>query len=87
VDDKLGAPTPRLDGEQTPERLRGTQGEGPVGAAEVLGAGRRGAARTPSGQLSPSIVARADRAMESARTPARYRGLVRRYFERLASLR
>lgn len=87
VSDKLGAPTPRLEAERTPERLRGTQGEGPVGSAEVLGAGRSGAARTPSGQLSPSIVARADRAMESARTPARYRGLVRRYFERLARLR
>jgi hypothetical protein len=37
--------------------------------------------------VSPSIVAQADRAMEKARTPAKYRGLVRRYFERLAKLR
>jgi len=84
---KLGAPTPRLEARRTPERLRGTQGEGPVGAAEVLGAGKSGAPRTPSAAIAPSIVTQADRAMEASRTPARYRGLVRRYFERLARLR
>jgi hypothetical protein len=85
--DKLGAPTARLEAERKPERLRGTQGEGSVGAAEVLGAGRSGAPRTPFAQVAPSIVAQADRAMETSRTPARYRGLVRRYFERLSRLR
>lgn len=85
--EKLGFPTSRLDAQRTPERLRGAQSEGPAGAAEVLGAGRTGTARAPTAAVSPSIVGKADRAMESARTPARYRGLVRRYFERLARLR
>jgi hypothetical protein len=85
--DKLGPPTPRLEAQRAPERLRGAQGEGQAGVAEVLGAGRPGSARTPVTAVSPSIVAQADRAMEKARTPARYRSLVRRYFERLAKLR
>jgi len=85
--EKLGPPTSRLDAQRKPERLRGAQSEGPAGAAEVLGAGRTGTARAPTATVSPSIVAQADRAMEHARTPARYRGLVRRYFERLARLR
>jgi hypothetical protein len=85
--DKLGPPTERLDAQRTPDRLRGAQGEGPASVAEVLGAGRPGSARAPLEAVSPSIVTQADRAMEKARTPARYRGLVRRYFERLAKLR
>jgi hypothetical protein len=85
--DKLGPPTQRLEAQRTPERLRGAQGEGPAGVADVLGAGRPGSAQAPVAGVSPSIVAQADRAMEKARTPAKYRGLVRRYFERLAKLR
>ena len=85
--EKLGPPTPRLEAQRKPERLRGAQSEGPAGAAEVLGAGRPGRARAPTAAVSPTIVAQADRAMERARTPGRYRGLVRRYFERLARLR
>ena len=85
--EKLGPPTSRLDAQRNPERLRGAQSEGAAGTAEVLGGGRSGAARAPTTAVPPSIVAQADRAMETARTPARYRGLVRRYFERLARLR
>ncbi len=87
VDEKLGAPTSRLNAQKKPERLRGAQSEGPAGSAEVLGAGRPGTARAPTAPVPASIVAQADRAMENAHTPGRYRGLVRRYFERLARLR
>lgn len=87
VREKVGEPTPRLEATRTPERLRGAQSEGPVSSAEVVGGGRQGAARRQAGAVSPAIVAQADRAMENARTPGRYRALVRRYFERLAKLR
>lgn len=87
VREKMGEPTPRLEATRTPERLRGAQSEGPVSFAEVVGGGRQGAARRQAGAVSPAIVAQADRAMENARTPGRYRALVRRYFERLAKLR
>lgn len=87
VREKVGEPTPRLEATRTPERLRGAQSEGPVSFAEVVGGGRQGAARRQAGAVSPAIVAQADRAMENARTPGRYRALVRRYFERLAKLR
>lgn len=87
VREKVGEPTPRLEATRTPERLRGAQSEGPVSFAEVVGGGRQGAARRQAGAVSPAIVAQADRAMENARTPGRYRALVRRYFERLANLR
>lgn len=87
VREKMGEPTPRLEATRTPERLRGAQSEGPVSSAEVVGGGRQGAARRQAGAVSPAIVAQADRAMENARTPGRYRALVRRYFERLAKLR
>ncbi|HEU5299032.1 MAG TPA: hypothetical protein VFW08_06000 [bacterium] len=85
-DEKMGQASPRLDADRTTERVRGAQSEGPVSSAEVQGAGRRGTARTGTQAVAPTIVAEADRAMESARTPGRYRALVRRYFQRLARL-
>lgn len=85
--DKMGAPSPRRQGERTPERLRGAQSEGAVSFAEVIGAGRPGAALQTAQRASASIVAQADQAMEQARTPGRYRALVRRYFQALARLR
>lgn len=87
VNEKLGPPSARLDASGTTERVRGIQSEGPVGSAEIQGAGRRGTARAGTQTVTPAIVTQADRAMESARTPGRYRGLVRRYFEALARLR
>lgn len=85
--EKMGDPTSRLEATRRPERLRGAQSEGPVSSAEVVGGGRQSTARRQAQAASPTIVAQADRAMESARTPGRYRALVRRYFERLAKLR
>jgi hypothetical protein len=85
--EKMGAPSPRLTTPRTPARVRGQQGEGPVIAGEAQGAGRRGAARTPAQAVTPAIVARADRAVAAARTPGRYRAIIRRYFEALAALR
>ena len=83
----MGDVSPRLEATRSPDRLRGTQSEGPVSSAEVQGASRPGISRVEARPVAPTIVAQADRAMESARTPGRYRGLVRRYFERLARLR
>lgn len=85
--DKMGAASPRLEAERTPDRLRGTQSEGAVSLADVVGAARPGAARQPVELAPPAIVAQADQAMERARTPGRYRALVRRYFEALSRLR
>lgn len=87
VQEKMGPPSPRLQAPRTPQRVRGAQGEGEVAASEVLGAGRQGTSQVQSIPVSPSIVAQADRAMERARIPGRYRLIVRRYFERLARLR
>lgn len=85
--DKMGAPSPRLEAERAPDRLRGAQSEGAVSVADVVGAARPGAARQPVEPASPAIVARADQAMARAGTPGRYRALVRRYFEALSRLR
>ncbi|MDQ7844249.1 MAG: hypothetical protein QN141_09920 [Armatimonadota bacterium] len=87
IAEKMGAPSPRLEAQRIPDRLRGAQGEGAVRSAEVLGAGRPGSSRVGIRSVSPAIVAAADQAMRSAHTPGRYRALVRRYFERLAGLR
>ncbi len=87
VTDKLGAATSRLQVQKAPERLRGTQGEGTVTASEVLGAARPGVSRAPVTAAPFTLVAQADRYMERAGIPARYRLLVRRYFERLVQLR
>lgn len=86
-DEKIGAPTPRLEAERTPQRIRGAQAEGSATTSEIVGVGRRGGSRAQIAPVSPAVVARADRAMTRARTPARYREIVRRYFERLAKLR
>jgi len=87
VEEKMGAPSPRLETQRIPDRLRGAQAEGAIRSAEVQGAGRPGSSRVGIRSVSPAIVAAADRAMTSAHTPGRYRALVRRYFERLARLR
>lgn len=87
VRDKIGASTPRLQVQKAPSKVRGSQAEGPVTTSEVIGTGRPGESRVQSATVSPTIVTQADRAMERARTPARYRTLVRRYFELLARFR
>lgn len=87
VREKPGAPSPRLQAPRTPQRVRGAQGEGEAATSEVLGVGRPGTSRVQALPVSPAIVVQADRAMERARIPARYRAIVRRYFERLARLR
>lgn len=85
--EKLGDPSARMPAQRTPQRVRGAQSDGPVTASEVVGAGRPGASRVQDAAVTPAVVARADHALERARTPGRYRLLVRRYFERLARLR
>jgi len=87
VGEKLGPPSARLQAPKSPQRLRGAQGEGEVSAAEVLGAARPGSSRVAAKAISPAVVPQADRYMERAAIPARYRLLVRRYFERLVQLR
>ncbi len=87
VSDKLGSPSARLQAPKSPERVRGTQGEGQVSASEVLGAARPGISRVPVKAVSPAVVPQADRYMERTAIPARYRLLVRQYFERLVQLR
>lgn len=87
VSDKLGPPSARLQAPKPPERVRGTQGEGQVSTSEVLGSARTGISRVPVRTVSPVVVPQADRYMERAAIPARYRLLVRQYFERLVQLR
>ncbi len=87
ISEKTGPPSPRLQADRTPRRVRGAQGEGEVSASEVIGAGRPGTARTRPLDVSPAVVARVDRALQRARIPAQYRLIVRRYFERLAQLK
>lgn len=86
-DEKIGARTPRLDTTKTPQRLRGAQAEGPVASSEIVGTGRFSSSRVQAADISPAVIARADQAMTRSRTPARYRDIVRRYFQRLAKLR
>jgi len=86
-DEKIGARTPRLDVTKTVQRVRGAQGEGPVASSEIVGTGRSGSSRVQAADVSPAVIARADQAMIRSRTPARYRDIVRRYFQRLAKLR
>ncbi len=87
VTDKLGAPSSRLQGPKSSERLRGAQGQGEVSVSEVLGAARPGVSHLPVAAVPPTVVPQADHYMERASIPARYRLLVRRYFERLVQLR
>jgi len=87
VDEKIGLPTPRLQAERTPQRVRGVQGEGEVSSSEVVGAGRPGRPRTQPQAVSPALVARVDRALERAHIPAQYRAFVLQYFQRLAQLK
>ncbi|HET6780874.1 MAG TPA: hypothetical protein VFH67_02135 [bacterium] len=85
--EKIGARTPRLDTTKTPQRVRGAQSEGPVASSEIVGTGRSSSSRVQAADVSPAVIARADQAMTRSRTPARYRDIVRRYFQRLAKLR
>lgn len=85
--EKLGAPTPRLEVQRTPERVKGAQGEGDVSASEVIGAGRPGTPRVGSSGSEPGLLRQVETYMERARIPARYRALIRAYFQRLAQLR
>lgn len=85
--EKIGARTPRLDTTKTPQRVRGAQAEGPVASSEIVGTGRSSSSRVQAADVSPAVIARADQAMTRSRTPARYRDIVRRYFQRLAKLR
>lgn len=85
--EKLGAPTPRLEAQKTPERVKGVQGQGEVTASEVTGAGRQGTPQVGRSGAQPALVRQVEAYMARARIPARYRSLIRRYFERLAHLR
>jgi hypothetical protein len=87
VPEKLGAPTARLQAERTRERVTGTQREGEVTASEVTGAGRQNSSRVGRSGTQPAPARQIDEYMERARIPARYRALIRAYFQRLAQLR
>lgn len=85
--EKLGAPTPRLQAPRTPQRVKGAQAEGDVSAADVAGAGRRTPSRVGTSATPPGWLRQVETYMERARIPARYRALIRSYFQRLAQLR
>lgn len=87
IADKLGVPSPRLQGDKTPSSLRGESGQGEMSSSEVIAAARPGLSRLPLRPVAPTAVSDADRYMERASIPAHYRHLVRRYFERLVQLR
>lgn len=87
VTEKLGAPTSRLQAQKNRERVTGTQREGEVTASEVTGAGRQNASRIGRLENQPALARQVDEYMERARIPARYRALIRAYFQRLAHLR
>lgn len=85
--DKMGAPSPRIQSERTSDRLRGLPAEGVTGSADVVGPAKPGTVLEQARRTSPAFVPQADVAMDQARTPGRYRALVRRYFQALARLR
>jgi hypothetical protein len=87
IADKLGAPTGRLQGPKSPTKLHSEPGEGTTSPSEVLGAARPGISRVPVRPITPAAVSDADRYMERVSIPARYRSIVRRYFQRLVQLR
>jgi len=53
----------------------------------VVGAGRPGTPRVGSSGSEPGLLRQVETYMERARIPARYRALIRAYFQRLAQLR
>ncbi|MDQ7820127.1 MAG: hypothetical protein QN173_06380 [Armatimonadota bacterium] len=85
--EQAGPPTPRLDVEKIPQRVRGAPGQGEATASEVVGPGRLSATRVQPARVPPAVVVRADRALQRARVPAAYRRIVQDYFRRLAGLR
>jgi hypothetical protein len=85
--DQAGPPTPRLDGDKIPQRVRGTPGQGEATVAHVVGPGRMAAASVRPAGVTAAVVARADRAVQRLRIPAAYRSIVREYFRRLADVR
>lgn len=85
--EQAGPPTPRLDVEKIPQRVRGAPGQGEATASEVVGPGRPSAATVQPARVPPAVVVRADRALQRARVPAAYRRIVQDYFRRLAGLR
>jgi len=58
-----------------------------VSASDVVGAGRPGTPRVGSSGSEPGLLRQVETYMERARIPARYRALIRAYFQRLAQLR
>ncbi|MDR7544632.1 MAG: hypothetical protein QN120_10355 [Armatimonadota bacterium] len=87
IAEKLGARTQRLEGPRQQSRIRGLQGEGRVATSELLGPGRPGRVRAPSGPGGAAARAEADRYVARMRVPPEYREIVRRYFEALAASR
>lgn len=83
----VGPPTPRLEGEKVPQRVRGAPGQGELTASEVVGPGRVAASRVQPSRIPPAAVERADRALQRLRVPVAYRRIVQDYFRRLADLR
>jgi hypothetical protein len=87
ITEKLGAQTPRIEGERSQSRVQGQQSEGRVTITELQGPGRRAQVRAPAGTGVTAARADADRYMSRMRIPPEYREIVRRYFEMLAARR
>jgi hypothetical protein len=87
IAEKLGARTQRLEAQRQQSRIPGLQGEGRVTTSELLGPGRPGRVRAPSGPGGGAVRAEADRYVARMRVPPEYREIIRRYFEALAASR
>jgi hypothetical protein len=87
IDEKLGAPAPRLEASTERSRVRGQEGEGQFQTSEILGPGRPQGARAREVAAAPLLVRRADEHLARARIPADLRAVVRRYFMLLAERR
>ncbi len=85
VQEKLGARTPRLEGDKKQSRVQGVQGDGRMITSELLGPGRSAQVRVPAGPAVLAARTDADRYMSRMRIPPEYREVVRRYFEALAA--
>ncbi|MER3456205.1 MAG: hypothetical protein C4304_04835 [candidate division GAL15 bacterium] len=83
LSDKMGSPTPRLQGQRRHEQLHGDVGEGKVYAGRLEGPGLVAPPRTRLAAVSPRVVRQADEAVRAQRVPAPYREWVLRYFTRL----
>lgn len=84
VPEKVGPPTPRLQGQRRIEHLRGQPGEGKVYTGRVRAPAAGGEPRTRIVSVPVRLVRQVDEVLRAQRVPAPYRDWVRHYFAELA---